>query len=385
MASGSKSRKSAEVIYLHGERYERDPLSAVFEDLPEEELQMLAENIKAEGQKLPITINTANGLVLDGWQRLRACQLIEIEPLIDQIEVPNPATFVMAVNEHRRGSTAPTVTQRVLLAMDLLELEWEQRGAKGRKPSTPKISEAAGAGIRTVEQIRRAKRWDQEHGTDYEGLMRSGRLTARMTDRQIRSAQAEAEWKGRNEQPRQPSETVPVSEQPSPSAKAPPSRADSVPEDEWKEELRERLMDLTPSGFEHFAAALLRADGFTKVEVTGGTGDGGIDGIAMQSRIDPVTVAFQCKRYQGSVGAPEVRDFRGSFIGRCERGLIITTGIFTRSAKEEATRTGAHPVRLIDGDTLCDLLKEHDLGVYTEMVPRVTIDDAYFDQFEDSP
>ena len=178
MASSSNPNESVDVIFLHGVRYERDPLSAVFEDLPDEELEMLAENIKAEGQKLPVTISGSNGLVLDGWQRLRACELIGVEPKVHETEIPNPAAFVMAVNEHRRGSTAPTATQRALLATDLLMLEWQAGGSMGRKPSAKKTAEAAGVSVPTVEQVRRALRFDDMHGTNYEQRMRLGRLSA---------------------------------------------------------------------------------------------------------------------------------------------------------------------------------------------------------------
>ncbi len=155
----------------------------------------------------------------------------------------------------------------------------------------------------------------------------------------------------------------------------------------WDEELLDRLMDASPKAFEHLAGALLRAAGFDDVEVTGRGGDGGIDGIGTYrpSGLISFHTAFQCKRYKGSVGSSTVRDFRGSFIGRSDRGIIITTGSFTRDARDEAARPGANPVDLIDGATLCGLLKEHELGVHTEMIEQVTVDDAYFDQFEDSP
>lgn len=74
-------------------------------------------------------------------------------------------------------------------------------------------------------------------------------------------------------------------------------------------------------------------------------------------------VFFQCKRYRGSVGSSAVRDFRGAMAGRGDKGLLITTGTFTPDAKAEATRGGAPPIDLIDGDRLCDLLKEYGLGV----------------------
>lgn len=98
--------------------------------------------------------------------------------------------------------------------------------------------------------------------------------------------------------------------------------------------------------------------------VTGKSGDGGIDGIGVY-RLSLVSfpVFFQCKRYKGSVGASAVRDFRGAMSGRGDKGLLITTGSFTADAKQEATRDGAPPVDLIDGERLCDLLRDYALGV----------------------
>ena len=104
--------------------------------------------------------------------------------------------------------------------------------------------------------------------------------------------------------------------------------------------------------------------GFISAKVTGKPADGGIDGIGIY-RLSLVTipVIFQCKRYSGSVSASDVRDFRGAMTGRANNGLLITTGTFTAEAKREATRDGAPPVDLIDGDRLCDLFKEYELGV----------------------
>ena len=153
---------------------------------------------------------------------------------------------------------------------------------------------------------------------------------------------------------------------------------------DWSRHLLEQLMSISPSGFEHLTAALLRSAGFDDVEVTGRSSDGGIDGIGTYrpSGLISFHTAFQCKRYQGSVGASVVRDFRGSFIGRADRGIIVTTGYFTRDARAEASRPGANPVDLIDGEALCDLLKEHQLGVRVtqRMVEDITIDDAYFER-----
>jgi restriction system protein len=132
----------------------------------------------------------------------------------------------------------------------------------------------------------------------------------------------------------------------------------------WKQQLLEMLLEIPPDSFERLARRLLREAGFVSATVTGKSGDGGIDGIGVY-RLSLVSfpVFFQCKRYKGSVGAGAVRDFRGAMSGRGDKGLLITTGSFTADAKQEATRDGAPPVDLIDGERLCDLLKEFGLGI----------------------
>jgi restriction system protein len=95
-------------------------------------------------------------------------------------------------------------------------------------------------------------------------------------------------------------------------------------------------------------------------------------------------VLFQCKGSQSSVGAGAIRDFRGAMVGRSDKGLIITTGTFTPDAKREATRDGAPAIDLIDGDQLCDLLKDLKLGVRTEMVEQVKVEPNWFAQLKAS-
>lgn len=147
-------------------------------------------------------------------------------------------------------------------------------------------------------------------------------------------------------------------------AEADDEAADS---DDWKELLLAQMLAMSPAGFERLAQRLLRAEGFINTTVTGRSGDGGIDGIGVY-RLSLVSfpILFQCKRYKGSVGPDKVRDFRGAMAGRGDKGLLITTGAFTRSARAEATRDGAPPIDLIDGEQLCELLKKHQLGVRTE-------------------
>jgi restriction system protein len=150
---------------------------------------------------------------------------------------------------------------------------------------------------------------------------------------------------------------------------------------EWKEGLLSTLQNISPDQFERLARRLLREAGFVSATVTGKAGDGGIDGIGVY-RVSLLSfpVFFQCKRYVGSVGSSAVRDFRGAMSGRGEKGLLITTGTYTSEAKRESTRDGAPPVDLIDGDQLCDLLKQYELGVHctVRQIEDVAVNSEFF-------
>lgn len=150
---------------------------------------------------------------------------------------------------------------------------------------------------------------------------------------------------------------------------------------DWRNLLLEVVGDMNPSAFERLSQRLLRESGFTKVEVRGKSGDGGIDGVGVL-RVNLVSfqVYFQCKKWKGSVGSKEIRDFRGALQGRADKGLFITTGTFTSQASDEATRDGAIAIDLIDGERLCDLLKENKLGVETKLVEKVKIDRVWFSE-----
>jgi restriction system protein len=153
----------------------------------------------------------------------------------------------------------------------------------------------------------------------------------------------------------------------------------------WKDELLETLLQMSPPAFERLAQRLLRESGFSSATVTGRSGDGGIDGLGVyQISLLSFPVFFQCKRYSGSVTPSAVRDFRGAMAGRGDKGLLITTGTFTSDARKEATRDGAPPIDLIDGDRLCDLLKELSLGVTTteRVVEDVKVEGDYFTSLE---
>jgi restriction system protein len=151
---------------------------------------------------------------------------------------------------------------------------------------------------------------------------------------------------------------------------------------EWQEELLDVILAMSPDGFERLIQRLLRESGFVQVEVTGKSGDGGIDGhgILRMGGLLSFHVIFQAKRWKGAVGASHVRDFRGAMVGRADKGLLITTGAFTKDAVRESTRDGAPAIDLVDGDQLVEKLKQLALGVTTKKieVEQVTIDTKWF-------
>ncbi|TGL28154.1 restriction endonuclease [Leptospira koniambonensis] len=150
----------------------------------------------------------------------------------------------------------------------------------------------------------------------------------------------------------------------------------------WQEELLSLLKQMKPDAFERLCQRILRESGFVNVEITGRSGDGGIDGrgVVRLGGLLSFHVYFQCKRYKDVVNPSVVRDFRGAMSGRADKGLIITTGRFTPEAKREALRDGAIPLDLIDGQELVTKLKELRLGVLVKerIVEDVTIEKEWF-------
>jgi restriction system protein len=139
-----------------------------------------------------------------------------------------------------------------------------------------------------------------------------------------------------------------------------------TPQDDldWEDHLLQILLAMKPDAFERLCQRILRESGFIRVEITGRSGDEGIDGYGiLRMNLVSFQVLFQCKRWKGSVGSPVIRDFRGAMVGRADKGLILTTGTFTQDARKEATRDGAPAIDLVDGEVLCGLLRDLNLGV----------------------
>jgi restriction system protein len=150
----------------------------------------------------------------------------------------------------------------------------------------------------------------------------------------------------------------------------------------WQDRLLECLLKMKPAAFERLCQRILRESGFIKVEVTGRSGDGGIDGIGvLRLNLLSFHVFFQCKRWKGSVGASVIRDFRGAMVGRADKGLVMTTGTFSTDARREATRDGAPAIDLVDGETLCELLKGLKIGVSIRKVEHVLVEQNVFLEF----
>lgn len=160
----------------------------------------------------------------------------------------------------------------------------------------------------------------------------------------------------------------------------PPTDGASI-EQNYRDEVAQKLQALSPAGFERFCQRLLRESGFQEVSVTGRSGDGGIDGsgILQVNALVSFKVLFQCKRYVGTVAVAQVRDFRGAMMGRADKGIILTTGSFTSEARKEAVRDGVPPIELVDGEKLISMLEQLELG----LKPRTTyeVDTTFFDGF----
>lgn len=154
-----------------------------------------------------------------------------------------------------------------------------------------------------------------------------------------------------------------------------------VPTSDYRTALIEKLRSLSPAGFEKLTQRLLRESGFQQVEVTGRSGDGGIDGkgILQVSPLLSFQVIFQCKRYSGSVTPSQIRDFRGAMMGRADKGIFLTTGTFTADARKEASRDGVPPIELVDADKLVQMFVQLELG----LIPKTTydLDNEFFEEF----
>jgi restriction system protein len=151
----------------------------------------------------------------------------------------------------------------------------------------------------------------------------------------------------------------------------------------FERKVLQELLDRKPEEFEQFAVKLLAAYGFRKVKVTNErtAPDGGIDGNG-ELKVGLVTMraAFQCKRWQGQVGRPEIDKFRGAIQGQYEHGYFFTTSRFSADARQASIKSGAVPIFLFDGHEIVDIMIEKGLGITRKPI-EIYVDriDSLFD------
>ncbi len=155
---------------------------------------------------------------------------------------------------------------------------------------------------------------------------------------------------------------------------------------ELAQELLAKIMTCTPTFFESLVIELLVKMGYggsrkDAGQRVGQTSDGGIDGIIKEDRLGLDTIYIQAKRWQGSVGRPEIQKFVGALQGqRAKKGVFITTSYYTQEAKEYVSYVDTKVV-LIDGQLLSDLMIDFDVGVSpaaTYVVKKIDTD--YFEE-----
>lgn len=148
-------------------------------------------------------------------------------------------------------------------------------------------------------------------------------------------------------------------------------------------ELLEALASVSPSFFETIVLDLLHRMGYganrADLQRVGGSGDGGIDGIISLDRLGLEKVYVQAKRWQASVGRPELQAFYGALAGqKAKKGVFITTSAYTGQALDFAR--SVEGIVLVDGARLAELMIEHEVGVTSRTVKIPKIDSDYFDE-----
>lgn len=142
-----------------------------------------------------------------------------------------------------------------------------------------------------------------------------------------------------------------------------------------RKKLLAHVQSISSEEFERLVGQLLGEMGFEDVEVTNHSGDGGIDirGTLVVGDVIRTRMAVQAKKWKNNVHSPVVQQVRGS-LGAHEQGMIITTSGFSKGAKDEAERSDAIPVALVNGEQLVDLLIEHEVFVKRVGYELITLD-----------
>lgn len=149
-------------------------------------------------------------------------------------------------------------------------------------------------------------------------------------------------------------------------------------------EILDKVKSCTPRFFEILVVELLLTMGYggslkDAGKAIGQSGDGGIDGIIKEDKLGLDVIYIQAKRWEGSVGRPEIQKFVGSLVGNhANKGVFITTSFFSKDA-ENFVKTIQHKVVLINGETLAQYMVDYDLGVTKEISYDIKrIDNDFF-------
>jgi restriction system protein len=149
-------------------------------------------------------------------------------------------------------------------------------------------------------------------------------------------------------------------------------------------DLLARVKTASPQFFEELVVELLLQMGYggsraEAGEAIGRGGDEGIDGVIREDRLGLDVIYIQAKRWDGSVGRPEIQKFIGALHGKhARKGVFITTGTFTADARAYVQQIDARVV-LIDGRQLAEYMIDFNVGVTTKSTYYVKrIDGDYF-------
>ena len=151
-------------------------------------------------------------------------------------------------------------------------------------------------------------------------------------------------------------------------------------------DLLAKVTDGSPAFFEKLVVELLLAMGYggsrqDAGRTVGRAGDGGIDGVINEDRLGLDVIYIQAKRWEGTVGRPEIQKFAGALQGqRAKKGIFITTSDFTKDANDYAAMIDSRIV-LINGTRLCNLMIDHGIGVTRATSYEVKrLDSDYFEE-----
>lgn len=147
----------------------------------------------------------------------------------------------------------------------------------------------------------------------------------------------------------------------------------------WKDGLLETIKNMDAAAFARLSVRMLGEAGFRDFETAGRTGEDGLVGVGLyKHHLISSRVYVWCQRRADSIPAREIRALAEAMASRANRGLFVTTGAFTRDA-QRAAKQGPWLIDLIDGEELCDLLKEYGLGVKAETREHITVSQEFFD------